>query len=321
MEQSQWQKSIVTIIPVILYTVGRSIGVNEIVNNERLDLKAASLLTLLCILWGLNAVSIKVSNVGIDPIFAAGLRSVIATLSLIIWMKQKGLPLFPGSLLDGVVVGVIFGLEFGLLYTSLLFTTVASAWILLYATPFFHALGAHFWLEGDRLTVKKGMGLLLAFGGVVLLLSKHFGLPSAKEFLGDILAILSAILWAATTIYIKRRLVGKVSHHHTLFYQMIFSIPILFCLSALFHEAPIRQINGFIILSVAYQGLGVAFISYLLWFLLVHSHSVTRLSAFTFLTPVFAALAGSVFLHEPIHLRLIFILILVSSGIYLVNRG
>lgn len=288
--------------------------------EETLDLKAAGLLTGVCILWGVNAVTIKISNLGIDPVFTAGLRSVIAAICLMIWMKQQKMTLFPGKILDGLAVGVLFGSEFAILYSSLLYTTVSSAWILLYSTPFFHALGAHFFLKGDRLSLNKVIGLILAFSGIVILLSKHFGMPDPEELLGDLMALVAAILWAATTIYIKRRLVGEVSHHHTLFYQTIFSIPILFIISALFQEEPIRYINGLILLSFAYQAIIIAFISYLLWFFLVHSYSVTRLSAFTFLTPVFAALAGAVFLNEPLTLRVILSLILVSVGIYVVNR-
>jgi drug/metabolite transporter (DMT)-like permease len=235
-------------------------------------------------------------------------------------MKLKKMNPFPGNLVDGIVVGVLFGAEFALLYSSLLYTTASSAWILLYTTPFFHAVGAHYFLKGDRLSLNKGMGLILAFGGIILLLSKHAGLPSTSEFLGDVLAMGAALFWAMTTIYIKRRLVKNVSFHHTLFYQTIFSIPILFSLSAIFREEPIVQISRLILLSVAYQGIIIAFISYLLWFLLVHSYPVSRLSAFTFLTPVFATLAGVVFLNEPLNLRLILSLILVSSGIYVVNR-
>jgi drug/metabolite transporter (DMT)-like permease len=288
--------------------------------EESLDIKAASLLTGVCMLWGVNAVTIKFSNMGIDPIFTAGFRSVIATLGLVLWMKVKKMPIFPGRILDGLAVGVLFGSEFAVLYSSLLYTTVSSAWILLYSTPFFHALGAHFFLKGDRLSLNKVIGLILAFSGVVILLSKHFGMPDPKQLLGDLLALSAAILWAATTIYIKIRLVGKVSHHHTLFYQTIFSIPILFILSALFHEEPIRYINGLILISIAYQGIIVAFMSYLLWFFLVHSYPVSRLSAFTFLTPVFATLAGVVLLNEPLTFRVILALILVSIGIYIVNR-
>jgi drug/metabolite transporter (DMT)-like permease len=177
--------------------------------KEKLNVKSAALLTSLCLLWGLNAVAIKVANVGIDPIFGAGLRSVIATTCLILWMRFKNIPLFEGNLLDGIIVGLLFGVEFCLLYPSLLYTTASSAWILLYTTPFFHAIGAHFLLKGDRLNWNKGIGMLLAFAGIIVLVSKDIGLPSIKHLLGDFLALLAAILWATTTIYIKPRLCSR----------------------------------------------------------------------------------------------------------------
>jgi drug/metabolite transporter (DMT)-like permease len=288
--------------------------------GEKLEAKAAILLTALCLIWGLNAVAIKFSNEGIAPLFGAGLRSVIATVCLIVWMIRKRLELFPGRLIDGLIIGFLFGAEFGLLYLSLLYTTASSAWILLYTTPFFHALGAHFFLSGDRLSWNKAAGLVLSFAGILILLSKHLGLPSMQQLTGDLLAIGAAVFWALTTVYIKRRLVTAVSPYHTLFYQILFSIPILFLLSFVFQETPVSHVDWLILLSVAYQGILVAFVSYLGWFFLVHTYSVSRLSAFSFLTPVFAALAGVGLLNETLTLRLIVSLVLVSIGIYIVNR-
>ncbi len=292
---------------------------NQASLRETLDVKAVVLLTVLCMAWGFNAVAIKVSNAGIAPIFCAGIRSVIAVLGLAIWMKMNRIPLFPGNLLDGVMVGILFGIEFTALFPSLLYTTVSSAWILLYSTPFFHAVGAHYFLKGDRITLHKTIGLVLAFFGIIILLSKHLGFPSLTRLLGDMLALAAALLWAITTIYIKRRLVGKVSYHHTLFYQTLFSIPILFAMSILFQETPVHHIDALIISSVVFQGIVIAFISYLVWFYLVHVYPVSRLSSFTFLTPVFATLSGVIFLHEPLTLRLTVSLVLVSLGIYVVN--
>jgi len=287
--------------------------------KETLDLKAVALLTVLCMLWGFNGVAIKVSNAGIAPIFGAGIRSVIAVLGLAVWMKVNRMRLFPGNVLDGLIVGILFGTEFALLFSSLLYTTVSSAWILLYSTPFFHTLGAHYFLQGDRITIHKGIGLIMAFAGIVLLLSKHLSAPSLVQWAGDMCALGAALLWAVTTIYIKMRLVGRVSHHHTLFYQTVFSIPILFILSILFEEVPIKHIDTLILSSVLFQGIIIAFITYLVWFYLVHAYPVSLLSAFTFLTPVFATISGVIFINEPLTLTLVFSLILVSLGIYVVN--
>jgi drug/metabolite transporter (DMT)-like permease len=287
---------------------------------DTLDAKAALLLTVLCLIWGLNAAAIKFSTAGIAPIFCAGLRSAIATGCLMIWMSLKGLRLFPGRLKDGIIIGCLFGAEFGFLYTAILFTPVSSAWVLLYTSPFFHALGAHFFLVADRLSLKKSGGLILSFAGILILLSKHLGLPSIQQFAGDLMALFAAVLWALTTIYIKRRLVSKISPYHTLFYQTLFSSPILFLLSFGFQETPIRAIDYLILVSVAYQGILVACVSYLGWFFLVHSYPVSQLSSFTFLTPVFATIAGVALLHEPLTLRLVLSLVFVSLGIYIVNR-
>ncbi|MDH3883834.1 MAG: DMT family transporter [Desulfobacterales bacterium] len=287
---------------------------------DRLDVKAVFLITVLCLMWGLNAVAIKFSIEGIAPIFCAGLRSVIATGCLMAWMTWKRLELFPGRLKEGIVIGFMFGVEFGLIYTAVIFTTTSSAWILLYTSPFFHALGAHFFLSGDRLTLEKSGGLVLSFVGILILLSKHLGLPSIQEFGGDLMAICASAIWAITTIYIKRRLVAVVSPYHTLFYQTLFSIPILFLLSFIFQETPIRNINGLILLSLAYQSILIAFFSYLMWFYLIHNYPVSRVSSFSFLTPVFATIAGIALLKEPLTLPVILSLISVSLGIFIVNR-
>ena len=207
-----------------------------------------------------------------------------------------------------------------MLYMAILFTTVSSAWILLYTSPFFHALGAHFFLSGDRLTLKKWIGLALSFCGILILLSKHLGLPSIERFAGDFMALSAAVAWAITTVYVKRRLTKAISHYHTLFYQTLFSIPILFLFSFAFRETPVHTINWLILAAVAFQGILVAGISYLVWFFLVHSYPISQLSAFTFLTPIFATIAGVVLLNEPLTLRLILSLTFVSIGIYVVNR-
>jgi drug/metabolite transporter (DMT)-like permease len=290
------------------------------VTRDKLDARAVIILTVLCLIWGLNAVAMKYATEGIAPIFCAGLRSVIATVCLVIWMAGRRITLFVGHLKDGLIIGLLFGAEFGLLYMAIRYTTASSAWILLYTSPFFHALGAHFFLTGDRLSIAKTAGMMMSFAGILILLSQHLGMPSVHQFAGDMLALAAAMLWALTTVVIKRRLVAVVSPYHTLFYQTLFSIPILFLLSFVYQETPIRYLDGLILISLAYQGILVAFISYLVWFFLVHTYPVSRLSAFTFLTPVFATLAGVLLLGEPLTLRLIISLTLVSIGIYIVNR-
>ena len=111
---------------------------------------------------------------------------------------------------------------------------------------------------------------------------------------------------------------GNCSGHGLLYISS--DIPVFFIVSALLRETPVHHINILILLSVAFQGVIIAFVSYLLWFFLVHAYPASLLSAFTFLTPLFATIAGIVFLNEQLTVKLVVALILVSLGIYIVNR-
>ena len=64
----------------------------------------------------------------------------------------------------------------------------------------------------------------------------------------------------------------------------------------------------------------VAFASYLTWFWLIASYPAGKLTAFSFLTPLFGLVAGGVLLGERISAAMVAAMLLVCFGIYLVNR-
>jgi drug/metabolite transporter (DMT)-like permease len=136
---------------------------------------------------------------------------------------------------------------------------------------------------------------------------------------GDILEIMAAFFWGATTLYIKRFMAEKVHPINTFLYQLIFSIPILFIVSLILEPRWIYGIDLYIVASLFYQSVIVAFISYFIWFKLIHEYSVSRLSAFTFFTPIFGVIFGILFLNEEPTVSLMVGLPLVSTGIFFVN--
>jgi drug/metabolite transporter (DMT)-like permease len=156
------------------------------------------------------------------------------------------------------------------------------------------------------------MGVLLVFQGRPV---------SAKPtmFFGDILAVIGALLWAATTLYIKRFMAGNVQPINTFLYQLVFSIPILFVVSLILEPRWIVHLTPSIAGCILFQSVIVAFITYFIWFKLIHGYSVSRLSAFTFLTPIFGVLAGVIILGEEFTGSLMAGLPLVCMGIFLVN--
>ena len=270
--------------------------------GSRLPLNATLILGLLCFLWGAQSVSIKFSNQGMPPIMAATLRSFVA--GLLVWayarFRNHGVAFPPGQSRHAFTIGFLFGLEFLFLYWSLVFTPVSRSLIFLYTNPFWVALGAHFFLKDDRLTPAKIIGLLLAFGGVTAVFKARSPDLPQSFWVGDLMALVAAVFWAATTLYIKR-IADKVqlNHYQTLFAQLIYSFPILAVGSLLFEWPAKLDLNLVVLVALFYQSVVVAFISYLVWFWLIHRHTVSRLAAFTFMTPLFGVILGGWVLNEP----------------------
>ncbi len=288
-----------------------------------IPLTASLLLLLVCFLWGGNTVSIRISNQGIPPLLAATIRSAVAASLLWVYARRKreGVWLRGRDLRHAAVIGILFGLDFLFLYWGLAFTHASRGTIFLYMHPFWVALGAHFLLTDDRLTVVKGVGLVLAFAGLVSVFGSRSATLGPLFWVGDLMELIAAFFWAATTLYIKR-VVGNrdFTHYQTLFAQLFFSIPVLGAGSLLFERGRSLSLTAPVLGAFAYQCVVVAFFSYLLWFWMIHHFAVSRLASFTFLVPLLSVILAGLVLREPIPLLLWLGLALVGAGIYLVNR-
>lgn len=297
--------------------------------RDRLDLLAASLLLVCCALWGVNQVVVKATLPEIPPLLQAGLRSTIAALLLWGLATVRGIPLFErdGSGPGGLAAGLLFGAEFVCVYLGLQYTTASRLVVFLYLAPFVVAVGMPFISRAERLTLPQWIGLAAAFSGLAYAFQEGFSLSGRTEaqasisWIGDTLALASGLLWGLTTLSVRATRLAQVSAEKTLFYQLAVSAPVLLGASMLSGEASAGiGFSASAVASVLFQSVVIAFASYLGWFWLLRHYPATRLSAFTFLTPVFGLLSGALLLDEPITARLIVALVAIASGIWLVNR-
>jgi drug/metabolite transporter (DMT)-like permease len=290
-------------------------------SKDYLDFRAVAAIVILTLLWGLNYTAIKVSNQGISPIFASTVRSLVASICGVVYCLRNEEKLFHKDIMlfHGFMVGLLFGLEFACIYFGLLYTDAARSVVFVYLSPFVVAVGAHFFLKGDRLTFLKVLGLILAFLGVVIVFQGRPSTARSTMLLGDTLQITAAVLWGATTLYIKRFMAQRVHPINTFLYQLVFSIPILLVVSLILEPRWITKIDLSVVLSLFYQSVIVAFASYFVWFKLIHEYAVSRLSAFTFFTPIFGVLFGILFVGEELTRSLMVGLPMVCLGIFFVN--
>jgi drug/metabolite transporter (DMT)-like permease len=290
--------------------------------HDRLDAFGSAATLVLCALWALGNVAIKVTNAGISPAFQSGLRSLGALALLFLWSILRKNSLFSrdGTLAVGIAAGAMFAAEFALIYWALVYTDVARGLIILYTAPFFVAIGAHFFVPGELLHRRQAVGLLAAFAGIVVAFWDGLTLPSWRALIGDSMMLGAAALWGATTVLVKGSALARIDPAKTLAYQLAVSGVVLTVGALLLGERGIFDPTPLVVYSMLFQIVIVAFASYLVWFALIRIYPASTLSAFTFLTPLFALLFGAALLGERVSVALIVSLIFVAFGIWLVNR-
>jgi drug/metabolite transporter (DMT)-like permease len=291
--------------------------------HSRLDATAATMMVVLCTLWALNQVAIKIAIAEIPPLLQAGLRSLGGATLVWIWSASRGVKLLerdaPHRL--GLLIGVLFGTEFLFLYWGLAFTTASRSVLLLYTSPFVVAIGAHLFVPGERLRTVQVIGLALAFAGVVLVFGDALRLPTRRELIGDVMVFIAAVLWGATTVVIKATRLATIHPNKTLFYQIAISGVLLTVASPLVGEGGIAALTPPVLGSMFFQIVVITFATYLGWFWLITQYPASRLAAFSFLTPMTGVPAGAILLSEPVSWALLFAVVLVALGIWLVNRA
>lgn len=289
--------------------------------KTQIDTFGAMSLTGFALLMAFNQVIISVVNEGVQPVFAAGLRSLGGALLIFTWMRLRGvsMAIAPGTIPAGLVIGAIFAFEFVCLFSALDLTTVTRTSVIFYTMPMWLALAAHFLIPGERLTPMKSAGLLLAFGGVVIALTMRGDSAGETSLLGDLLALAGAMAWAAIALCARATKLREVRPEMQLLWQLTVSAPLLL-LTALFF-GPLLRDPGLI----HWAGLGVQIVAvvsagFLLWFWLLSIYPASTVAVFSFLTPVFGVTLGWSVLGETAGPGILIALVLVCAGLILVNR-
>lgn len=294
------------------------------VRHDRIDVLAGTILVACCAIWGVQQAAIKLAfYAGIPPLMQAGLRSAGAAVLLLLWAGLRGQwrTLFArdGSAWALTLVVVLFAGEFLALYPGLQRTTASRAVIILYTAPFWVAAGAHVLVPGERLNPRQLLGFVAAFAGVGCAVADGLG-GNGGSMAGDALVGLAAALWGATTVAIKANpALRRISVVKILLFQLAGSAPLLFGIAAASGNTDLSGATATAWAWMAYQTVIVAACSYLIFIWLISRYPAGRLSAYTFLTPLFGIVAGAALLGEHLSAALILSLVFVAAGIRLVN--
>src|SRR5258706_5679704 len=235
--------------------------------------------------------------------------------------RLRGVKIFrrDGTLGAGLFAGLLFGIEFVLIFRGLLLTSASRAVVFLYTAPFFVALGSYQVL-GERLRASQWAGLALSFAGVALAIGVPQPDVDANVLLGDLMIVGGSALWAATTLIAKGTRLRFAAPEKALGYQVAMSIPILALAAWLSGETLTRLPGPLAVSLMVYQAGWVVGTTFTPWFALVKTYSASKLSAFTFITPLFGVVASYFIMHDALTTVFGAAALLVIAGLYLVNR-
>ena len=287
--------------------------------KDRIDAFGAALLIWFSFLMGVNQVLVKLVNEGFSPVFQAGLRSACALVPVLAFalITRKRLSITDGSLIPGIVCGLLFSFEFVLLFTAFEYTAVSRASVLFYTMPVWVAVAAHWLFPGERLNPRRMLGLAMAVGGVAWALLDSPG-SAEGSLIGDVMCIIGAIFWAGIAIVARSTALSKSTPEMQLLYQLAVSAPVLLLAAPLFGDM-IREVTPTIIGIFSFQVLVVVAFGFLTWFWVLRIYPASDMTAFSFLAPLFGVLSGWLILDEQITISVIGALILVGAGIALIS--
>jgi len=280
----------------------------------------ALLILFLVLVWGINWPLSKFALAYMPPVLFSGVRTLLGGILLLMFAlpRYKKLnfsrtwPVYAISAIVNVIL--YYGLQtIGLHYLpSGLFSAIV------FLQPVLVGLFSWMWL-GESMNGMKVTGLLLGFAGVGMISSGAGGLSGHISVPGVLLALGSALSWALGTVYVKRKS-GSVDPIWLVTLQLLIGGAIMTATGSGLESWGDVDWNAAFIGSLLFISVFVIAMGWLVFYKLMDSGEAGKMASFTFLIPVVAILAGTLFLHEPLTLTLVAGLACILVSIYFVNR-
>lgn len=275
------------------------------------------------LVWGSSYLAIRVGVQDLPPALFAGVRFIFAGLLLGTYARLTG-QAFPVTVREWktiIVVGlllmaggnglVVWGEQWvpsGL--TALIVASVAL-WI-----AYFGTLGP----RGEALTPRSIGGLILGFSGVMVLLAPSGAEFSYEQLRGEIAVAVGAMLWAAGTIYARRRKPRTPALMSAA--MQMFSGGVLLCALGLASGEVSQWVwtaNG--ILSLAYLTIFASCLAYSAYVWLMHAVTPAQLGTYAYVNPAIAVVLGNGLLGETLSWIEITGMLIILAGVVLVSTA
>ncbi|MGH1421304.1 MAG: DMT family transporter [Hyphomonas sp.] len=272
-----------------------------------------ALLFLICLVWGLNVVLSRwvVADQAIPPLFFAGIRFLGVGLCLIPFLRPR-----PQSLRMMVLISLFIGsLHFALLFMGLRFADASAAAITSQLGVPFSTLMSMAFL-GETIGWRRGLGIMLAFAGVVLIALDPAGFDVS---FGLLFIVASAFIGSAGGILMKR--IKPMNALQMQAWIGALSFAPLFLVSFFVEQ---NQIGSYMAagwpvwLATVFAIVGVSIFGHGAFYTLIKKYDISLLTPLTLMTPIWGVIFGITLLNEPITARLILGSVISLAGVFII---
>lgn len=249
------------------------------------------------VIWGMGFIVAKAGMSHFSPILLMALRFALTSFCLIWFFRPP-----PGLFKQLFWISLISAaLQYSLTFNGLRGIDASTAALLVQLEVPFGLLLA--WLVlGDRISLKQGFGIAIAFAGAILII----GEPRLEgNLIYAFMVIGGAFTWAVGQIMIKK--LGNIGGFRLISGVALFATPQLFIASYLLESDQIRQIQTASIgawSAVAYLGLIMTALAYAIWYRLLGHYNVNQVMPFLLLLPVTSVFGGIFFLGESLTVKI-----------------
>lgn len=271
-------------------------------------------------IWSSTFISTKILLGTLYPIEILLYRFILAYFLMFILYPRIHKPESLKIELTLLCAGITGGSLYFLAENYALSISLASNVSLLVSTaPILTAFAAHIFLKNEKITRHIVIGALVAFAGTALVIFNGKFILRLNP-LGDFLAILSALSWAAYSIIIKTLHSRYSTFYITrkiFFYTLITIIPVLYFSPVHLHLKAL--LSPTILLNLLFLTLFASCAAYVIWSKVIWALGATKANNFIYFIPLFTLLASSLILHEELTIFAISGAALIFAGVYITS--
>ena len=264
------------------------------------------------IIWGMGFVIAKAAMEHFSPILLMALRFTLTALCMI-WFFRPDPKLFNKLFWIAFVSAAI---QYSLTFTGVSGIDASTAALLIQLeVPFAILLAAV--VLGDKLTIRQGVGVSLAFCGAILIV----GEPKLANNMRYVLMVIGGgFAWSLGQIMIK--MMGVSGGFSLISSVAVFAAPQLFIASYLLEDNQIDQIitaSPAAWVAVVYLGLVMTTLGYAMWYRLLGLYDVNMVMPFLLLLPVASVVGGYLFLDEILTTKIAIGGLLALAGVAIIT--